>query len=309
MGPAENTGRRAARSAGSAGESNRMCKGPADSGFAFLDISLPYVAWAAYRGVLISPSTTLVPNGRFVSWWRANLLRYRFNLQRELHLERVRAQHFPKRVSRLVGMFCFLDRSCAERATAAWGGHFRLENLAELSLTEAAGRDRLDANWVSHADPSTVGPNEDWMSRYWRGAPFPGAKPVWETLVEGRMVVLGTDLRERAYRVVKAQWPGSLMLLEISRLGAWIGSDIGSIGILMADRPKDHEFRFFLDMRDAGDDGFRERLGQLMSSGHPVNWADIGPHYERGSFGDRPDMSPYEFSCPKSDAPPEERTG
>ena len=284
-----------------------MCKGPAGNGFAFLDINLPYVAWATYRGVLITPSTSLVPNGRFVSWWWAQLLRYRSNLERELHLERVRAQHFPTRISRLVGMFCFLDRGSAERATAAWGGHFRLENLAELSLTEAAGRDRLDANWISHADPNTIALNEEWISRYWRGEPFPGAKPVWETLVEGRVVVLGTDLRERAYHVVKAHWPGSLMLLEVSRLGAWIGSDIGSIGIFMADGPKDYEFRFLMNMRDASDEGFLERLSQLKSSGHSVNRADIGPHYERDSFGDRPDMSPYKFSCPRTDAPPDER--
>lgn len=285
-----------------------MGQGQADSGFAFLDISLPYVAWATYRGVLITPSTALVPNGRFVSWWRAQLLRYGSNLERELNLERVRAQHFPRRISRLVGMFCFLDRGCAERATAAWGGHFRLENLAELSLTEATGRDRLDANWISHADPSTIGRNEEWMSRYWRGEPFPGARPVWETLVEGRVAVLGTDLRERAYQVVKAHWPGSLMLLEISRLGAWIGSDIGSIGVFMAESPNAYDFKFLLDMRDASEAGFLERLERLMSGGHPVNWADIGPHYERGSFGQTPDMSQYKFSCPRTVAPPDERT-
>ena len=275
-------------------------------GFAFLDICRPYVAWATYRSVLITPPTVHVPNGRFVSWWRAHLLRDPLHLARELSLERVRAQHFPERISRLVGMFCFLDRDCAERATAC-GGHFRAENLAELSLNEAVGRDRLDANWITHADPRAVGPNGEWTSRYWQGEPYPGATPVWETLVEGKVVVLGTELRERAYLVVRAHWPGSLMLLEVSRLGAWIGSDIGSIGVFMAEGPTDYEFKFLLDMRDADDHGFLDRLRQLMGSGHPVNWADIGPHYERGSFGETPDMSPFEFRCPRTDACPDER--
>lgn len=275
-------------------------------GFAFLDICRPYVAWATYRSVLITPPTVQVPKGRFVSWWWANLLRDPVHLARELSLERVRAQHFPERISRLVGMFCFLDRSCAERATA-WGGHFRAENLAELSLNEAVGRDRLDANWITNANRTADGPNGEWMSRYWQGEPYPGATPVWETLVEGRVVVLGTELRERAYQVVRDHWPGSLMWLEISRLGAWIGSDIGSIGVFMAEGPTDYQFKFLLDVRDADDSGFLERLRQLMGSGHPVNWADIGPHYEQGSFGQTPDMRPYEFRYPRTDEPPDER--
>ena len=165
----------------------------------------------------------------------------------------------------------------------------------------------MDANWITHADPSAAGPNEEWMSRYWQGEPYPGATPVWETLVEGKVVVLGTELPERAYQVAKTHWPGSLMLLEISRLGAWIGSDIGSIGVFMAEGPNAYEFKFLLDMRDASDAGFLERLKQLMRSGHPVNWTDITPHYKRGSFGQTPDMSLYKFSRPRTVDPPDER--
>ena len=218
-----------------------------------------------------------------------------------MHLERVREQHFPQKISRLVGMFCFLDSACADRAMD-WPGHFCKENLAELNLSEAAGRDRLDANWIAHA--SAVGLNEEWMLRYWQGEPYPDAAPVWETLVRGKVVVLGTGLRERAYQVVKAHWPGSLMLLEVSRLGAWIGSDIGSIGVFMAEGPRDYEFKFLLNMCDAGDERFLERLRQFMSGDHPVNWADIGPHYAQGSFGSTPDMTPYGFRFPRADVPP-----
>ena len=90
------------------------------------------------------------------------------------------------------------------------------------------------------------------------------------------------------------------MFLEISRLGAWIGSDIGSIGIFMAEEPKDYRFKFLLDMRDASDEGFLERLKLLMSSGHPLNRADIDSHYEQGTFGRTPDMTQFEFSVPKA---------
>ena len=274
-----------------------MCQEEATiDGFAYLDIDLPYVAWSAYRGILITPSSAQVPGGRFVSWWLCNLLRNPVHLERELALERVREQQFPERISRLVGLFCFMDKTCAVRAVR-WGGHFRAENLVELSFSEAKGRDQLDANWITYGAKS---PNKEWMSRYWQGDPYPYAEPVWETLVEGKVVVLGTDIRERAYQVVCATWPDSLMFLEISRLGAWIGSDIGSINVFMADElERSHEFRFMLDMRDANDPGFLERLTQLMASDHPVNRAAFGPHYEQGSFGCTPDMTPFQFSCPK----------
>ena len=279
----------------------------ASDGCIFLDISRPYVAWAAYKGTLITPPNTETQDGRFVSWWLAGLLRNPRHLARELALERVRAQHFPERISRLVGIFCFLDESCANQAVS-WGGHFKVENRVEISLSEAKGHDRLDANWITYADPRAVSPNDAWIARYWQGEPYPNpnAKPVWETLVEGTVTVLGKEVRERAFEVVKTCWPDSLMLLEISRLGAWIGSDLGSISAFMADGGEDYHFRFGMDMRDASDAGFLDRLTELMKSGHPVNWTDITPHYNTGNFGCSPDMTPYQFSCPKNMLPPRE---
>lgn len=268
-------------------------------GYIFLDISRPYVAWAAYKGTLISPPNTERQGGRFVSWWLLGLLRNPRHLERELALERMRAQQFPERISRLKGIFCFLDKSCANQAVS-WGGHFKAENLVEINLAEAQGRDQLDANWISYADPSAVSFHDEWIQRYWQGEPYPNAEPVWETLVEGRATVLGTTVRERAYQVVKPCWPNSLMLLEIARLGAWIGSDIGSISVLMANGEEEYLFIFEMDMRDASNAEFLDRLTELMKSGHPVNWADITPHYETGNFGCTPDMTPYEFSCPKN---------
>ena len=153
----------------------------ASDGYIFLDISCPYVAWAAYKGTLITPPNTETQNGRFVSWWLAGLLRNQENLARELALEQVRAQHFPERISRLIGIFCFLDESCANQAVC-WGGHFKAENRVEISLGEARGRDRLDANWITHADPGAVSPNDAWIPRYWQGELYPNAEPVWETL-------------------------------------------------------------------------------------------------------------------------------
>ena len=268
-------------------------------GHIFLNIDRSYVAWAAYRSTLISPPKIEEPSGRFVSWWLADLLRDSPLLGRELALERVRAHQFSERISRLNGIFCFLDKVCADEAVH-WGGHFKAENRVDINLGAAKGRDRLDANWITHADPSVVSPSDEWIPLYWQGEPYPYAEPVWETIVEGKVTVLGTEVRKRANEVVRACWPDSLMFLEISRAGAWISSDIGSISVFMEDRAEDYRFRYKMDMRDANDADFLARLTQLRESGHPVNWTDIAPHYEVGNFGCVPDMTPYHFSCPKN---------
>ena len=268
-------------------------------GHVFLDVSRPYVAWATYRGVLITPPNERTSTERFLSWWQTDLHRNSPFIRREAALEEVRRRKFPENISRLNGFFCFPDLGNAKRASQIWNGHFTLENLAEVNLEGARGRDRLDSNWITFADPHKTLPTDEWLTRYWQGEQYPGKEPIWETLVEGRVSVLGTELRTKAYELVKSIWPESLMLLEISRLGAWIGSNIGCISASLTENTGYYYFRYLMDMSDADNPVFLEKLKQLMESGHPVNWADIKPHHDRESFGASPDMRPFEFICPK----------
>ena len=119
-------------------------------GYVFLNIQLPHCAWATYRGVLVSPPSI----SGFVSFWYASMLQ---NVdpqisRREMKLENVRRQRFTNRISRLKGLYCFLDKEDAKRTSCLWDGeHFTLDNLAEISLTEARSQDRLDSNWITFA--------------------------------------------------------------------------------------------------------------------------------------------------------------
>ena len=268
-------------------------------GYVFLDIQRPHVAWAAYRGVLVSCPSSV----GFVSFWHASMLQNATSqiASREMELEKVRQQRFPNRTSRLKGLYCFLDLESAKRASSSplWDGdHFTLNNLAELSLEEVQGQGRLDSNWITYSDGFSSA--DEWMPRYWEGDPYPVEEPIWETLVQGRAFVLGTDLRQRAYDVVKSCWPDSLMWLEIARLGSWAGSDIGNIAAFLSEDTAEYTLKYYMDMRDAEDEKFLTiTLPQLLESGHPVNWADIAPHYERGSFGRVPDMREFYFRIPK----------
>lgn len=275
----------------------------ATDAYAFLDIDNPLCAWATYRGTLVSAPTT---HPGFVSVWTAGILRANdpSRVSFELAIEEVRTKHFPHRISRLQGMFCLPDIESAKRAClwdCARKTHFQPSYLAELSLIEAGDRrDRLDANWITHAPINKAGFLTDitWIPQYWAGDPYPDESPTWETLVDGRLIVLGTDIRERAYAAIKAEFPESLMFLEIARQAAWIGSDLGAVAALLRREDGDIILDYAMNMVDADNPEFLSRLAALQESGHPINRGDMKPHIEKGSFGRVPDMRPYGFRRP-----------
>lgn len=269
--------------------------------FAFLDIDKPLCAWATYRGILVCAPD----KPGFVSVWSAGILAAgsAVRIGRELALEKVRFEEFPNRVSRLRGMFCFQDAGSAERALE-WDEddktHFKRQYLAEVSLgTVATRRDVLDSNWIS-----CLGDQNDrrWMKSYWTGSPCPNRDPLWEVLVDGRIVVLGTELRKRAYHLLKSEFPDSLMFLEIGRQAARVGSDLGSISSIIRQVDGELIIDYVLNMEDAECHDFLRRLEQLKTSGHPINWADMAPHIANDAFGALPDLRPYRSRISLDDA-------
>jgi hypothetical protein len=199
-------------------------------------------------------------------------------------------------------MFCFLDLASAERA-CNWAqglrSHFRAEYLAELHLGEAdPHRDRFDANWISEG-----GPNHEWLDKYWNGEPFRGKEPIWETLIEGRAIVLGTKLRERAYEIIKKRDPDSLCFLEIARQAAWVGSDVGNVTAHLIDEGDSVACHYMMDMRGANDAAFIAKLQRFRDEGNWVNEADIHRHIPKGEFGKTMDLRRYEFKRLKAEMP------
>ena len=154
-------------------------------GYVFLDIQRPHVAWAAYRGVLVSCPSTV----GFVSFWHASMLQNATSqiASREMELEKVRKQRFPNRTSRLKGLYCFLDLESAKRASLWDGDHFTLNNLAELALK----RLKTEIVWTRTGSRAPEAfPSDQWMPRYWEGDPFPDKEPIWETLFRAGQLFL-----------------------------------------------------------------------------------------------------------------------
>jgi hypothetical protein len=272
--------------------------------WAFLNIRNPLCAWATYRGALLTPPKS----SGHISVWYASVLKKEGarSLRIETILERCRAQHYPLHLSRLRGMFCFRDIASAEKALA-WGAHFKASNLAELSTWRAKGTSGpYDARWIGHADTLEDDALNfgEWPHLYWSGEPAPDGPPIWESLIEGELNVLGTDIRERAYALIKKFFPDSLMLLEISRLAAWVGSTLGNVAAFLL-KPENSHVRctYLMDMRDANRPILLEGIDRLKRQGHPINWADMKEHLEAGNFGKTMDLRPLDFTVESMDLP------
>jgi hypothetical protein len=272
--------------------------------WAFLNIHHPMCAWNAYRGVLVS---TPAEQGVLSVWAAALLRNYRDGkpgaLLREMALERVRAAQFPKSISRLRGLYCFQDLASAEQALE-WGNernHFRPEFVARLYMGDhhVIGRSTVDANWITYADLAPDGSfaDQSWISRYWAGVAQSGRMPAWETLLEGRLFILGTDLRERAYEMLRKQFPESLLVLETARLAAWALYDYGNVaGFLRKTALDEVSFDYMLDVRETNDEDFRRRVKALIDNADTsMKHDDILEQLRKGNFGKWPDLRPYGF--------------
>ena len=267
----------------------------ADSGtkaYAYLNVRDSLCAWATYRGVLVSPPA----KPGFVSVWHAGVLKGgdRNKMLVEQQMEAVRREKFPACTSRLRGMYCFVESDSAIRAQS-WGEPFFSTNLAELEVScPRISRDQHDANWftLAMANPIEALKDKTWITSYWGGEPCPLDRPIWETIVDGRFTVLGTDLRNRAYGRIKDEFPDSLAWLEVSRISACIGSDLGSIcGYLRCSNIL--ELTYWMNMEDAENPNFLDRLHEYRQSENPINHQDLSPHLSQDSFGCVPDLRPY----------------
>jgi hypothetical protein len=81
-----------------------------------------------------------------------------------------------------------------------------------------------------------------------------------------------TSLRERAYQALVAEWPKSLPLLELSRVAAPLGSDLGVISPIVTLGMKKGRIDMMMNFADATNETFLERLRKYTG---PKNTKDL----------------------------------
>lgn len=279
--------------------------------YVFLDVEDPVVAWAAARGVLLSARhvANLVDDTALpVSLMMAGLLRENhrrfFN---ERIIDDAREKYGPKETSsRLWGMFCFPDLQSVNRLLdgSGWGAHFSRENLVAVRVEGAGLQHHLDSNWITYAPLTTEGVVDrnriEWLDPYWRGEPYPHADPIWEAVIDGRITVLGTSVRKRAYDNAAAAFPKARVHLELSRIAAWNGYDLGSITPFLFDEGNRWACRYYMNLMQAEDPQFLDDIAKHFADGEGVNREFLKPFFEsQGDPGPAPDLMPYAFGGTK----------
>lgn len=251
-------------------------------GFLYLDVEHPVVAWNTYRGVLISREQIWARHGEgAVSLFLANIFdsgNFR-RLQSELAIDAIRARDFPRAISRLSGMFVFDDVESALAAEqAAWGGHFRSDHLTDVLVTYKSTT-RVDANWITQmldGDGNLVLGWEKMAEEYWSGQAF-GSSPIWESLVDGAVTVLGTRVREQAYEIIRMRYPKSLSLLEESRIAALLGFSLGHISSWLLRKGEHVELAYYFDNSAESDQAYLASVERYLRTAEPgsVNLRDL----------------------------------
>lgn len=274
-----------------------------DSGFIFLDITHPLVAWECYRGLLISPYPIQYEDDFHPSIMMANTIYTNNNVKlvNELLFESVRVREYPLKVSRLKCIYVFNDEDSILKATE-WKNHFCTTNLVEVGI-ESRNITKADANWITYADRLESGIiKEDYIPSiqcYWNGEPFPNKEPQWEYLLDGRAIIYGTELRERAYKFIQKRMPDALEILEIARIGAILNSNIGHI-IPHIERITPNKFKlvYLMDFKDATNEAFLQRWKNYDG---PKNHKDLYKNIHKPYFI-TPDLSDFtaEFSLTES---------
>lgn len=235
--------------------------------YAYLNINDPLVAWLVYRGEMVSAPQA---HDRAVSIWTATRLKNQAYYQRELVIEHMRLQLYTQAVSRLAGFYVFADKASAKAAVERWGiAHFRPEFLVEVHIDPESNVSRYDAEWITHCFES---PTTEWIHDYLQGKPTDS--PIWELVIDGRAIIAGTSLRQRAYDVVASTWPESLALLELARVGVELHSDIGLITAMIMGTANSPRIEYAMNFEDATNQAFLDRFSQFKG---PKNTKDLTP--------------------------------
>lgn len=268
-----------------------------EDGFVFMNIRNPAAAWGAYRGVIACTAALADETGRhdtlpFMTAFRANKPEW---LIRETLLEAVRVEVSPTSVSRLGGLFYFPTLRAAELAVInGWGCTFHPRYLAEVEAHPRLAITTADANWIAELDLGDLDVFKRHAGAYWRGDAVPGREPHWENILDGSLVVCGTDLRNRARERLEREFPECMWLLELCRLGPYLNSSIGSISAHIINTDGGYRTSFQVDMRDVNEPAFFERLSDFEAAGGIVDRASLASMNNLSEVR-VPDFRPYEL--------------
>jgi hypothetical protein len=242
--------------------------------FVYLDVDHPAIAWLAYRGIINSCDIPSANPGN-LSHFLIDVIQRGLSstLRREGILEGLRIREFFENVSRLKCVYAWPSLEVAKQACQG-RGKFREDNLVAIAPADRNyRRQEYDSNWITDFDslpPATA-------RKYWNGEQT--KSPQIECLLTGRFFILGTAVRQRAYETIKKTNPGSLALLELSRLAVEFSSDLGSSSPWIVREGENITATYVIRYsEEEGVEVFAKALKEKQKNdSFAINWVDIEP--------------------------------
>jgi len=226
--------------------------------WALLDQRINAVRWETAIGRMRSACDDTT-RGFTLSFRTYSILKYslqeeqNLKLFSELKLELVRREHYPHCVSRLTGMFYFLDRETAIQAIPRW--KFRPSLINEISEVNVSSEalSLHDSEWVTYNWKKWE--DEAWMHSYWKGEVY-GSSPLVEAIVSGIGVVVDRNLREQAFLHFMEHEPQVIWMLSPCAAAFYMGVETaGEVkpGLLLNDGTVTIDFYVYIGDFNEGD--------------------------------------------------------
>lgn len=167
------------------------------SAWVLVDVENPLTTWEIAIGRVVSACCIGRP-GIVSQWHYWNIRNAILNSDwatyfREVELEQVRQEHYPRCVSRLTGVFLFPSEHELNTARVSWRKSSHRHEAAEIGFS-AERWSRHDSNWLI----DNQRPISEIAHQYWRGEPM-NPTPLWEVIASGKGCVWGTELKTRCY--------------------------------------------------------------------------------------------------------------
>ncbi len=191
--------------------------------FAILDIDHPMVAWEVAIGRVLANSITDAEGVEYPvpSLWLYNNIyssindKFMSDLRSEFYIEKIRADKFPDKPSRLNGAFFFESKEDAIKACEMWEWESKIDYISEVDFNETSYI-KLDSNWITLrircCEKSEL---NEFIEQYYRGDELFTDRPLNEIICTGNGKILNNKLRRMAYKKILQKKPEASFLLAL----------------------------------------------------------------------------------------------
>ena len=270
--------------------------------WSYLDTSNAMVRWNVATGIITPPHLMEKDIPLPSQFLRSRLVKGKNELELEYELERIRQNKFPEKISRLNCLFVFEDEQDAITAGSTLQvKHFQGVCLSEVEAINQYNFSKHDSNWITYFFKNGSNFPENWMDLYWSGSVFSNPKPLWEILVNGRMLIMNQEMRQECYDRFEKDLKCTF-LIKLSIMAPIANSDLGKICSFLKKRGSCNIFTNIIKFEE----NEAIRIFGIIKETHPEQVSAIKP-YDQNTLCILPDFTDLDYclthKCNPSNCP------